>query len=1300
MGSGNKGGSNPQTTTSTSGPPANVSAAYDALIGRATNVANQPLQQYQGAQIAGFSPMQQRAMETISNAQGTATPYINTAAQYTAAGAAPVTPTQFSQGAVEQYLSPYTQNVIDSTQAQFNNQNQQAQQDVISNAIKSGAWGGDRAGIAQAELANQQQLAQAPVIAGLYNQGYGQALGQFNNQQQADLNAQTASRQLAQNAGFGFGNLGNEAQNSTLSGASAELQAGTLQQQLQQAQLNVPYQQFLQQQAYPFQTTGWLGNLTEGLGGGQGGTATTTSPGPDSMSQLGGLGIAGISAIGGTGGFGQNGWFSKLFSSTPTAAATGGRVPRAIGGRLGPQEYKIGEKNYRIKKAPGGLVSGYTQAPGYGFGIPVLGDVPGMSSQQNDGGLTVPPNLTTNYTPPPYVPPPGSTPFVPTAPAPPSPPSPTTGFGGGAFNPGATGGTDTTGPGNDGGLGGSPGTGTNSYMEGTTPSRGGGFTDMLGTAAGKFGAGAIGTLLGNLLFPGVGGLIGGLIGKGLADGRGTVPGYAPAGVNGNKNAMDYIKQFDIPQDGPGVTSNIPGVNGYKDAASYVAAYDVPQDQGAAAIGAQPGVNGYSNAASYVAAYDVPQDTGPGNAAPAADQSFNGYSDAASYVGAYDAPSDSGSYGGGGTDSAANADGGWGSYADGGAVEPGMNRAGFAGGGYPGFVPQQGVSYNPGGLFPFEMMPEPKIEWPTYSSDPNRWSPVAAPTGPFIPQQGTVPFSGKPDPSILNNLIDSDMPAGYQPPGLAPSEPDSGRTGGKRSNPTGPGTRFKAPPKDTLSPTWTGEDETNFYLDTDSRNPTPAPTLPSGLGQGITGAAEAEEAPGFIPGAIKSWADAMFNPPMRPRSTVDYPSQQYDTGATPQFGLADQTPTSGFPAPQMGLENDQVGLTRAPRIDGAGDRPSPVGQEGEEQNLGAPLSPQTAAVIPQSAPQRQAQADAAQWKQPFTREQGAGMDASNQDGLSGIPQVNLAPPPSEVAEREEAEGLTAPRPQNAVAQFAQSPWMAGLSIGAGMLASKSPNFGQALGEGLQHGVQTIGQQQKAAQEQERTDLTREDQKSRAKDRKFDRKIAVRKLDSEIKRWASQDLETKRGHDIQEQHYRDQARDQDLDRAQRGSENVATYGPHVNEAGETEYGTHYTPRYGNRPARFEPGVGAPKSQGAQSLIAREEAAIKLFGNKDSPQARDFIVNKPISYDQLKRDAARAVELDLNISSIRDPKERDAAKMRAMEDWMRRYQSLSAPGQQPGAAAQQQPAAGGSQPQEVIQNGYRFKLINGQYVNQGKA
>lgn len=324
-------GSSTNTVTQQSQPPWYVAQAYQNLINRGTQVANQPLQGYQGALLAGFNPTQQAAFANINNAAGVAQPFIDQAASYAGLGAAPVWPglTRFSGANVAQYQSPYTQQVIDTTLQNINQQNQIDQNSLVGRAIASGSdpFGGDRAGVAAAELARNQELAKNQVIAGLENQGYSQALQEFNQQQGTELQSKEGDAWRAANAGYQFGGLGQEAQGTALAGASAQLQAGGLQQQLQQEQLNIPYEMYLQQQAYPFQTTNFLGSLVSGAAGGSGGTSTTTSPGPSTLSQLGGLGLAGLGIIGGTGGFDASGWLTGLLSGI--GLRRGGRIPRA-----------------------------------------------------------------------------------------------------------------------------------------------------------------------------------------------------------------------------------------------------------------------------------------------------------------------------------------------------------------------------------------------------------------------------------------------------------------------------------------------------------------------------------------------------------------------------------------------------------------------------------------------------------------------------------------------------------------------------------------------------------------------------------------------------------------------------------------------------------------------------------------------------------------------------------------------------------------------------------------------------------
>lgn len=280
-------GSNTSTSTNatTSAPDPKAQQAYYELLSRAAGVANTPYTSYNGELVAPLNSQQQTGISGINANAGFAAPYIQDAASLARSASTPLTADQIAA-----YQSPYTQQVVDATQRQFASQNAQQQQALTSNAIAQGALGGNRTGVAAANLAQAQQIAQAPVIAGLYNQGYQSAANLALSQQQAQ----------AQGA-YSLGNLGVAGQQSALSGAGAQLGAGTLQQQTQQAQDAAAYNQFLLQQAYPFQTTQWLAGLQTGvgsqLGGTSTGTATQTGPSPNSTGQWLGAGLSAASLI-------------------------------------------------------------------------------------------------------------------------------------------------------------------------------------------------------------------------------------------------------------------------------------------------------------------------------------------------------------------------------------------------------------------------------------------------------------------------------------------------------------------------------------------------------------------------------------------------------------------------------------------------------------------------------------------------------------------------------------------------------------------------------------------------------------------------------------------------------------------------------------------------------------------------------------------------------------------------------------------------------------------------------------------
>lgn len=318
-----KGGGGTNTVVQNSQPPAAVLDAYKNVLSQAQNTSAQPLTQYQGPNVAPLTQTQNTALSTINQAQGIAAPYIGAGAQYLGAAAAPLSDQVqgYSPDAIQQYMSPYTQQVVDATRANLNENNAQQQLGIAGNAIKAGAYGGDRAGIASAELARQQKLADDQTIANLYGHGFDQAQGQLNTQQQLQLQEAQGTAGNRLQAGAGIANLGTTAENTALQGANIQLQGGALQQQQAQEFLNVPYQQFEAQQQYPYQATQYLANIAEGIGGSSGGTSSTTSPGPSGTSQLAGLGLGGLAFAGGLGALAQGG---------RVGYAEGGTIPGAI----------------------------------------------------------------------------------------------------------------------------------------------------------------------------------------------------------------------------------------------------------------------------------------------------------------------------------------------------------------------------------------------------------------------------------------------------------------------------------------------------------------------------------------------------------------------------------------------------------------------------------------------------------------------------------------------------------------------------------------------------------------------------------------------------------------------------------------------------------------------------------------------------------------------------------------------------------------------------------------------------------
>jgi hypothetical protein len=268
-GGGGKGGT---TTQSVSIPP-EVLARYNAVNAKAESVAQQPFQQYGGEFVAGLNPTQQAGVAATTAASQSAQPYFGAATGLTLSGAQDVGP--LTQGQIGYYQNPAMLATLAPTAAALQQQQGQQLSQQQAEAIKGGAFGGDRAGLQRQALRGQQQLGMGQALAPIYQQAYQTGLQTAQGQQ--GVVAQDLARRMQ--AGQQVAGLGTAAQQAGLQGAQAQMAAGQVGQQTQQAQDTAQYQQFLQERGYPFQVAQFLANIAMGTGALSGSTTTTQAPG-------------------------------------------------------------------------------------------------------------------------------------------------------------------------------------------------------------------------------------------------------------------------------------------------------------------------------------------------------------------------------------------------------------------------------------------------------------------------------------------------------------------------------------------------------------------------------------------------------------------------------------------------------------------------------------------------------------------------------------------------------------------------------------------------------------------------------------------------------------------------------------------------------------------------------------------------------------------------------------------------------------------------------------------------------------
>ena len=301
-GDGGGGSSAPTTQTTVTDIPDWAKPYGKEILGKAQALTGQPYQPYTGGErIAGFTPLQQQAQAATGTM--TTAPQLQAATGLAGAGALQSLGAgqQYQQmattpGAMQAYMSPYMQGVVDIQQREAQRQADIARTGRGAQAVKSGAFGGARQAIMEAEAGRnlQQQLSD------IQERGLQSAFDRAQQAQQfgATLGLQGAGQagQLAQTLG-GLGATQFGQQKDIIGLQSA---AGKEQQALEQQRLDQQYQDFIRQQQYPYQQLGFMSDMLRGVPVGQTSQTIFQQPPASTLGQLAGLGtgLYGLSQMG------------------------------------------------------------------------------------------------------------------------------------------------------------------------------------------------------------------------------------------------------------------------------------------------------------------------------------------------------------------------------------------------------------------------------------------------------------------------------------------------------------------------------------------------------------------------------------------------------------------------------------------------------------------------------------------------------------------------------------------------------------------------------------------------------------------------------------------------------------------------------------------------------------------------------------------------------------------------------------------------------------------------------------------
>ena len=233
-------------------------------------------------QVAGLSAREQEARRIADAGIGSFQPFLTSAQQLTGAGAGTGT------GSVQEFMSPYQQQVIDTTLQEFDRQAQAQEQRIRDQAVAAGAFGGGREGVQLAEFQTGSDRNRAALEAQLRQQNFGQAVARRDQAFRDQIGLASLVPQL------------------TAGDVAAQGQLGAMDRTLSQAGLDATREATRQATFLPQEQLDRFASQVTGIMGGYPAQFQTTNiPNPSPLQQV--LGIGSTLAGAYLGGLGRSG---------------------------------------------------------------------------------------------------------------------------------------------------------------------------------------------------------------------------------------------------------------------------------------------------------------------------------------------------------------------------------------------------------------------------------------------------------------------------------------------------------------------------------------------------------------------------------------------------------------------------------------------------------------------------------------------------------------------------------------------------------------------------------------------------------------------------------------------------------------------------------------------------------------------------------------------------------------------------------------------------------------------------------